>query len=488
MSEQQNNINPWAEKLQQVSVPEPGEAKRRLLNLLNREMPPPPNKDRRRWILVLLLLLLLIGVCNCPGLERLTRHSANNPPNPAHRLPVAGNLQKPGYPAKTETYTSTQKTAAASTSPLEAAIPPGAGGRHTAYSSGRSKLLLPGKSITPGNDNKQLLIAGPAAHSPKKTSHTHKKHNDTNPAIITGDKAKGTIAHNNNEQEASNPATENEPAANTLPAAPDSIKRGTPPAPGTTAKLPGDSANKKATKTSDSTSKKTTTTIQKGWSLAIGLNQSFPVGGQQRVNAGPGGNTNIIGDYIPVPQLCYRFKKKWSVQLELAIRAPQYTQPLRLRAVFDTFAAGGLHYNVYLKKLFYLQLPLSIHYNISNNFSAGTGMRYGRLENAIGLFENRFTSSGRPDSILYSKVQSLKKDSSAYLYNVLQPGDWQWFADINYQWKNLSVALRYNHSLGNFINLPVQGASTAKGINSSVQLSVRYTLWRQKQKKKSAVK
>src|SRR5476651_694459 len=107
MSEPLQNSNPWAEKLQQVSLPEPGESKRLLLDLLDRELPLPPKKDNRRWLLVLLLLLLLIGVCNCPGIVRHDKPTVGNRPAAtgrttiANSLPTSGTAAKPGTEIKT---------------------------------------------------------------------------------------------------------------------------------------------------------------------------------------------------------------------------------------------------------------------------------------------------------------------------------------------------------------------------------------------------
>lgn len=71
MSEREPHINPWAEKLQQATLPDVGPAWTAMEALLDSEMPVREKKDRRRWLLLILLLLLIIGICNCPGRGRL---------------------------------------------------------------------------------------------------------------------------------------------------------------------------------------------------------------------------------------------------------------------------------------------------------------------------------------------------------------------------------------------------------------------------------
>ncbi|HXB90715.1 MAG TPA: hypothetical protein VNU72_00435, partial [Puia sp.] len=70
MTERNRYNNLWADKLQEVSVPDVGEAWMSMELILDKEMPLARVKDRRRWLLLILLLLLLIGVCNCPGTGR----------------------------------------------------------------------------------------------------------------------------------------------------------------------------------------------------------------------------------------------------------------------------------------------------------------------------------------------------------------------------------------------------------------------------------
>src|SRR5580658_14620 len=68
MSNPAEDINQWAEKLQQVTLPDDSQSWRQMEALLDKEMPLVKNNNLRRWLLLVILLLLLIGVCNCPGI------------------------------------------------------------------------------------------------------------------------------------------------------------------------------------------------------------------------------------------------------------------------------------------------------------------------------------------------------------------------------------------------------------------------------------
>src|ERR1035437_2761916 len=67
MHEQNDYINSWAEKLQEVTIPPLPESWMAMESLLDKELPVTRSKNYMRWIMLLLLLLLLLGVCNYHG-------------------------------------------------------------------------------------------------------------------------------------------------------------------------------------------------------------------------------------------------------------------------------------------------------------------------------------------------------------------------------------------------------------------------------------
>jgi hypothetical protein len=63
-----HEINPWAGKLDQITIPDAAGSWMKMRAILDREMPLSKNKRVGRWIMVVVFLLLLVGVCHCPGL------------------------------------------------------------------------------------------------------------------------------------------------------------------------------------------------------------------------------------------------------------------------------------------------------------------------------------------------------------------------------------------------------------------------------------
>src|SRR5882762_3741869 len=58
--------NPWADRLQHVTLPGADGSWTAMKAILDEELPLGLRRDRRRWLLLILLLLVLIGVCHCP--------------------------------------------------------------------------------------------------------------------------------------------------------------------------------------------------------------------------------------------------------------------------------------------------------------------------------------------------------------------------------------------------------------------------------------
>ena len=124
----------------------------------------------------------------------------------------------------------------------------------------------------------------------------------------------------------------------------------------------------------------------KGWEAAIGLNQVFPVGRQQGSNYNSGGTTGALGDYIPVPIGRYYFSRKSYVQAELQFNSPQYTSSVLASQSSSTGLGGSQDQNsIFIKKLFYFNLPVSFQYSPVRNLFIGAGLQFSLLTNGVAL-------------------------------------------------------------------------------------------------------
>jgi hypothetical protein len=523
MIERHDDINPWTEKLQDVKLPEVNDSWKALEAVLDRRMPAGRKKDRRRWLLLILLLLLLIGVCNGPGSGLLRRWKQSG------RLPEPGKEWKDSAVDRDRTATANphEMTTAnpdeapkvdpheVTTSNPQGATPlnpqevakvnpdeitkadrkedrpevnhpnqgqvsetqPGGQGSERDQSIPPARSTRPAQPIKPGNS------AQPTVPLDSVTSS-----NSTQPAPSPNPAASNSAqpappkpGNPGNAPKPSNTGTSPKPAnpRNTgTPATPLKL-----PKPGTPVNPPKNAnpANTKPAKPKDDKDDP-----ERGWVIGVGLNQFFTVGGQENSDYNSGGTTGGLSDYIPVPMVRYNFSKRLFVQLEAQFNTPQYTSKNLLASQTPPDSVSAVQQEqsaVYIKKLFYFNLPLSVHFSPLPNTYIGAGLQYSRLSNGVGLFENKLISYGVPDSVEAAKIQSFKGDS---VYREMKTHEFRFLVDGSYQYKDFILGVRYNRALSKFINVRISGSQITQARNSSLQLYIRYILWDQRKKRRSS--
>lgn len=210
------------------------------------------------------------------------------------------------------------------------------------------------------------------------------------------------------------------------------------------------------------------------WVAGVGLNQSIPVDGQQVWTNPSGGLNTWWKDYIPVPFVRYYFQPKIFAQVEVRIHAPQYT-PRNLWFYYqynDTFYSGS----VIIKKLFYFQLPVSIHYAPDPNWSVGLGLQYSHYGKGIAAIA---------DSSFYNYFYI--GPLSGFPMVFVQHNEFRGLVSLDYTYRHWIIGMSYDEAFNKAISIRVPDPiatpqahvlySSPPVRNSSLQLSVRYILW-----------
>jgi len=461
--ERRYDINPWADKLSQVSLPDVGEAWKGMEMLLDKEMPVERKRDKRRWFLLILLLLLLIGVCNCPGRGRILGDRSVAPaPQGDKGLPArtGGGLPDHGGEGQSDH-----------------------GGEGHPDHMGRDTLVYADKGI-PGYDGRGTEEYGQG--SKEKGRGTDRKNRGRG-----GKEGGGSPGHRDKivsrKRTHDHLLKQGEPgeeAPKTGSAFGDTVikqKR--------TDTLSGDgvprkgSVNKTSAKPTPKPAEEKKQKEKGWWTVGIGLNQFFTVGGQQASGYNSGGISGTLGDYIPVPVVQYHFNRKFYLQLEAQLNSPQYTKKdlVISRPPLDSLSPVQKRQStVFIKKLFYFNLPLSIHYNVYRGLNLGAGLQFSRLSNGFGLYQDQYlnSSTGSVDTTT-AVAKSVKGDS---LYKRIKTDEFRFLFDASYTWKHFIFGMRYNQALSKFINVRITPGEITQGRNSSLQLYMRYILWDNRKK------
>lgn len=213
------------------------------------------------------------------------------------------------------------------------------------------------------------------------------------------------------------------------------------------------------------------------WGAGLALHQQIPFAGQTAVPYNSMGRTGSLADYIPSVYLRYYQDKHWFIESEFRYGAPQYTEELVYDvkknnvALIDTMTK--------LKKTYYHQLPLSFNYYLFPNFSLGTGIVWNRFSSAVSEKEVVVVnSSGSIDSTLSTEIVTSTRINDS----VFAKSYWTWQVQAQYTWKRLMLGVRYSKGLQPYIKFTLPGGQSQQQSSQSLQIFLRYEIWRSKKK------
>jgi hypothetical protein len=210
------------------------------------------------------------------------------------------------------------------------------------------------------------------------------------------------------------------------------------------------------------------------WVLGIGLNQSIPVDGQQFWTNPSGGLNTWWKDYIPVPFARYYFQPKVFLQAELRIHAPQYMP--KYLSFFYQYNDSMWSDLVYIKKLFYFQLPVTIHYSPATDWSVGLGLQYSHYGNGVYALGDSIPAN-------YYAFGPLKD----YPMVFVQKDEFRGLVSVDYTYRHWIIGMSYDQAFTKalVVRVPDPAATPQASVlesptpfrNSSLQLYIRYILW-----------
>ncbi len=243
--------------------------------------------------------------------------------------------------------------------------------------------------------------------------------------------------------------------------------------------------NKKDSSSQNTQSKKVNVDDSNSPSLSFAagfsLHQQLPVNDQKLVPYNSEGRKGTLADYVPSVYLRMYKRNNWFIQAEFRYGAPQYTKEFLYQQITDTAQNGGITHSSSLKKTYYHQLPLTFNYFVSKNLSIGAGVVWNRFVSAISsqdvVKHNNITGI---DSVI-SKGTILTSEITDTGYVFARSWSQALFV-AEYKWKRFSVGAKYAIGLEPYIKFELQPGVTQQEKNSSVDIFLRYELWRSKKK------
>lgn len=213
-------------------------------------------------------------------------------------------------------------------------------------------------------------------------------------------------------------------------------------------------------------------TTDRWFAAGIAPYQNIAIAAQQTYNYNSAAGKNIITDYIPSPYLQLHVTNRIYLLSEFQFNAPQATPSLLLSHKALTAPSGNAGYteNIYLRKLYYFNMPVSFYYSPVKNFYIGSGVQFSSFNSGLANIEQRATNN----TLMHSAIIKLKDDS---LSSKINGSEWRYLFDANYYHNRFMLGFRYNQALNNFVDLRINNIlPPTQARNQAFQFYIRYNL------------
>lgn len=215
------------------------------------------------------------------------------------------------------------------------------------------------------------------------------------------------------------------------------------------------------------------------FSAGIAIHQLLPIEGQKLTPYNSQGRRGSLADYIPSVFFRMYKNEKWFLQSEFRYGAPQYTREIlyQQESVADTFNTINTITSAKLKKTFYHQLPVSFNYFVLPNLSIGGGFVWNSFKGAVSEQDvvQRTVATGIDTVLSKGVILNNKKADSNFARSYFQA-----LIETQYKWKRFSLGARYSFGLQPYLKFTLPGGTTQNERNRSVQVFLRYELWKSK--------
>jgi hypothetical protein len=441
--------NKWKDKLNQLPSPDGDITWKGMELLLDKHKPVRQNRYHK-YILILVLLLLVIGVCNCPYVRRSQEGNKGIDKKESATNNIAAVKNFVSYKTG-KTGTKTQR--------LKISL------GNERYDKGFVSFPY----LTAINKDAVLIKKSNSALTGGQPISNDSLINNTDRATtITGEgKRKNDIAIESSKSADPYIATDSLPAflLNTK----DSLVTLTKD----TLKDDSSEVNSSLTEKGELRAKTPALSFGIGYNFFVGINN------QKTSAISADGSFGSWKNFIPVLSAKYHLSNSAYLSGELQINAPQYTDKILLDKNVVILTSSGpsptnnrhLEKSVYAKKLFYLDVPVSLNISPAKNFFIGSGIQYSRLTSAIGVYEEKIITQGIPDSLMSLQNKVFDDD----LQNLaLKPYEWRFLANACFTIKRFDIGTRYTRAFKSFTTTNTVGVIGRT--NSSFLIYLRYSL------------
>lgn len=213
------------------------------------------------------------------------------------------------------------------------------------------------------------------------------------------------------------------------------------------------------------------------WSAGAGLQQPVALPGQSSSAYSYNGKHSGVRDYLPSVYLRVQ-KQKWFAQAEGIFSVPQPVNNFSFSQT-TTYDAANLSLNterIFIDKIYYHQIPVSVNRYITPSWSVGAGGVYNILAGAVTTREVKSTNITNGNESLARTVAPVKGFKDSFLYKTTAGI----LLQTDYHWKRLSIGLRFTQNLQPFIQYTTPNGEVISEKTRALQAVLRFRLWERK--------
>jgi hypothetical protein len=210
------------------------------------------------------------------------------------------------------------------------------------------------------------------------------------------------------------------------------------------------------------------------WAVGLSVSNAVTTSNQNRVDYNINAKNNMALDFLPSPYVQYHINSNVYLQTELGLNAPQHTPQILIAQNSLQQQGSTLQRSIFIQKLYYFNVPVSLHYSPIAHLYIGGGLQFSSLQSGIALVQDRLPSN---NNLVKNTVAKFKDDSTAARLN---PNEWRWQTAADYYWNRFTVGARYNRSFNKLVNS--QSFSPLKYNNNSFLFFIKYNLFEGRKK------
>jgi hypothetical protein len=212
---------------------------------------------------------------------------------------------------------------------------------------------------------------------------------------------------------------------------------------------------------------------ERGWRLGVGFVQPVVTGDIQLTSNPYDGLNSAWKNYLPIVEVDYCFEKRYYLAVEAMFHQPQDAHD-NLRFMYPVYDSALGYTNPYgpysIVRLFYFKLPVTINYCLSPHWSTGLGLEYARYGSAIAVYND--TMKGR--GLLLSQFPDVH----------IEQNELRGIAKVEYQLGRWGLGVRFDAGLTHFIDYHYSFPPFPNNIfppvvsrNTTLEVTLHYFFW-----------